>query len=213
MANPENFEGVYNTDKLSKQPPVMDEPSTEGTKRQSLSTQQQSHGRAVGVVEEPDFKLTVKSLIRPPFTPKKSGKPPTQPTFKLPGESFSKRKSELRERKLKEEEDERRRRRQFRAAKIRPSCQDEPTIPVRQNAAVTARLNAVKGILAQTSAPTSQRPKPSPTLKGSPALAPAAALTEKTCINGITKVRGSTKKVSQLYPPQDILRTQLDSHP
>ena len=52
----------------------------------------------------------------------KSSKPPTRPTFELPGEAISRRKREEREAKLRAEEEEERKRREFKARPIRSSA-------------------------------------------------------------------------------------------
>ncbi|KAK3314980.1 hypothetical protein B0H66DRAFT_605903 [Apodospora peruviana] len=68
----------------------------------------------------------------------KSTKPPTRPTFELPGEAISRRKREEREAKLRAQEEEERRRREFKARPIRASIVPSLFVP-RETLASKAR--------------------------------------------------------------------------
>lgn len=67
----------------------------------------------------------------------KSSKPPTRPTFELPGEAISRRKREEREAKLRAQEEEERKRREFKARPIRASL--VPSSTPRETLASLAR--------------------------------------------------------------------------
>ncbi|KAK4251658.1 hypothetical protein C7999DRAFT_10612 [Corynascus novoguineensis] len=67
----------------------------------------------------------------------KSSKPPTRPTFELPGEAISRKKREEREAKLRAQEEEERKRREFKARPIRASL--VPSTVPRENLASLAR--------------------------------------------------------------------------
>jgi len=69
----------------------------------------------------------------------KSTKPPTRPTFELPGEAISRRKREEREVRIKADQEEERKRREFKARPIRTSF--APSTLPRETIASRARLN------------------------------------------------------------------------
>ncbi|KAL2131136.1 hypothetical protein VTI74DRAFT_5521 [Chaetomium olivicolor] len=71
----------------------------------------------------------------------KSSKPPTRPTFELPGEAISRKKREEREAKLRAQEEEERKRREFKARPIRASLVVPYTVP-RDTLASLARQKA-----------------------------------------------------------------------
>ncbi|KAI5285844.1 hypothetical protein KEM55_000489, partial [Ascosphaera atra] len=104
----------------------------------------------------PELELTVKSLMKPVFTPQKSTKPPTRPKFELPGEKFSRRNQAMLEEKLRQEQEELKRRRAFKAAK--PRFSSSPSIAVKENAASRARTSSRDGESRQAPSP---RPRPS----------------------------------------------------
>ena len=79
------------------------------------------------------------SVHKPGFVPAKSTKPPTRPTFELPGEAISRRKRAEREERLRREEEELRRRRSFKASGIRYSM--GPSTQPRETATSRARTN------------------------------------------------------------------------
>ena len=79
------------------------------------------------------------SVHKPGFVPVKSTKPPTRPSFELPGEAISRRKREQREERLRKEEEELRRRRSFKASGIRYSM--GPSSQPRETATSRARTN------------------------------------------------------------------------
>jgi hypothetical protein len=70
----------------------------------------------------------------------KSSKPPTRPTFELPGEAISRKKREAREARLRAEEEEERKRREFKARPIRGSL--APNSLPRETLASLARLKS-----------------------------------------------------------------------
>ncbi|KAI5303521.1 hypothetical protein KEM56_007467, partial [Ascosphaera pollenicola] len=192
-------------------------PNTDETPKRPLSLQgdhgEEGTGKEPSTLfggheEEVDFKLTVKALIKPPFTPKKSDKPPTCPIFKLPGETFSKRKLAIKERKLKEEEEELRRRREFKAARIKANCKDKPTIPVRQNVASTARISAAKGIVQQTPALTPPNPRLLAASKGAPAPSPGMLIAEQPFFKNTHTTETTTKRAMQLSPRRSSPKPQ-----
>jgi hypothetical protein len=126
----------------------------------------------------------------------KSTKPPTKPTFVLPGEAVSQRKREAHEARLKAQEEEERKRREFKAKPVRNSMMPDfvprdtvaslarrskiglehvdvgdPTVSKRGSIIVGAhRPSLSQVILANTSAPRMKAPapvrKPSPTVHG-----------------------------------------------
>ncbi|KAK1761335.1 hypothetical protein QBC47DRAFT_419723 [Echria macrotheca] len=73
----------------------------------------------------------------------KSTKPPTRPTFELPGEAISRRKREEREAKLRAQEEEERKRREFKARPIRGSI--VPSSYPRETVASRARQGKLAG--------------------------------------------------------------------
>ena len=75
----------------------------------------------------------------------KSSKPPTRPTFELPGEAISRRKREEHEAKLRAQEEEERKRREFKARPIRGSVVAPGSAP-RENLASLARQKSRHGI-------------------------------------------------------------------
>ncbi|EAS31731.2 uncharacterized protein CIMG_07210 [Coccidioides immitis RS] len=95
-------------------------------------------------------RLSIASLStsKPGFTPVKSTKPLTKPTFELPGEAISRRMKAQREQRLKKEEEELQRRRAFKASKIRysivPSTEVRETITSRSRANLSAAENSHK---------------------------------------------------------------------
>jgi hypothetical protein len=74
-----------------------------------------------------------------PATKVKSAKPPTKPTFELPGEALSRKKREAHETRLKAQEEEEKKRREFKAKPPRNSFQ--PSFVPRETAASLARKN------------------------------------------------------------------------
>jgi hypothetical protein len=83
--------------------------------------------------------MTVKATAA--ATKVKSAKPPTKPTFELPGEALSRKKREAHEARLKAQEEEERKRREFKAKPLRNSIQ--PDFVPRETAASLARKNQV----------------------------------------------------------------------
>ncbi|EEH05991.1 hypothetical protein HCBG_05307 [Histoplasma capsulatum G186AR] len=79
----------------------------------------------------------IASISKPGFTPSKSTKPPTRPTFELPGEAISRRQKAQREERLKQEEQELQRRREFKART--PRNYSSPSFPVKETIASRSR--------------------------------------------------------------------------
>ncbi|PGH03835.1 hypothetical protein GX51_03823 [Blastomyces parvus] len=79
----------------------------------------------------------INSISKPGFTPSKSTKPPTRPTFELPGEAISRRQRAQREERLKREEEELQRRREFKARTLRNYS--TPSMPVKETVASRSR--------------------------------------------------------------------------
>ncbi|KAK3344021.1 hypothetical protein B0T25DRAFT_522052 [Lasiosphaeria hispida] len=69
----------------------------------------------------PEQAAAVAEAYSPSKPHAKSSKPPTRPTFELPGEAISRRKREEREAKLRAQEEEERKRREFKARPVRHS--------------------------------------------------------------------------------------------
>lgn len=78
---------------------------------------------ATAVTAEPPAakKRPVSATLKAPFQPSKSTKPPTRPTFELPGEAISRKLKEQREERLKHEEEEKQKKREFKARPVRLS--------------------------------------------------------------------------------------------
>jgi hypothetical protein len=100
-----------------------------------------------------------------PATKVKSAKPPTKPTFELPGEAISRKKREAHEARLKVQEEEERKRREFKAKPPRNSVQ--PDFIPRENAASLARKNQVVRPESDNAAPGQQRNSISVSKRGS----------------------------------------------
>lgn len=96
---------------------------------------------------------TVKAPI--PASKVKSAKPPTKPTFELPGEALSRKKREAHEARLKAQEEEEKRRREFKAKPPRTSIQ--PNFIPRETAASLARKSQVTKLESENAAPSQQR--------------------------------------------------------
>ncbi|ODH49658.1 hypothetical protein GX48_04182 [Paracoccidioides brasiliensis] len=80
----------------------------------------------------------ISSLAKPAFTPSKSTKTPTRPTFELPGEAISRRQRAQWEERLKREEEELQRRREFKARTARNFT--TPAFPVKET--IASRIRA-----------------------------------------------------------------------
>ncbi|OAX79457.1 hypothetical protein ACJ72_06221 [Emergomyces africanus] len=92
--------------------------------------------------KQPPNSTIINSISKPGFTPSKSTKPPTRPTFELPGEAISRRQKAQREERLKREAEELQRRREFKART--PRNYSTPSFPVKETVASRSRatLNA-----------------------------------------------------------------------
>ncbi|KXX74271.1 hypothetical protein MMYC01_208248 [Madurella mycetomatis] len=105
----------------------------------------------------PEQAAAVAAAYSPSKPHVKSTKPPTRPTFELPGEAISRRKREEREAKLRAQEEEERRRREFKARPIRASI--VPNSTPRETLASLARRDRATGSGSSESA------TPTPTIK------------------------------------------------
>jgi hypothetical protein len=83
------------------------------------------------------------TVVRSTSGPKivRSSKPPTRPTFELPGEAISRRKREAQEARLKAQEEEERARREFKAKPLRTSV--VPSVVPRDTVASRARQSKI----------------------------------------------------------------------
>lgn len=95
----------------------------------------------------------------------KSAKPPTKPTFELPGEALSRKKREAHEARLKAQEEEERKRREFKAKPPRSSIL--PDFVPRETAASLARKNQIVRPESDNAAPGQQRNSISVNKRGS----------------------------------------------
>ena len=80
-----------------------------------------------------------------PPPPPKSAKPPTKPTFALPGDAITAKLKAAREDRLKREEEEAQKRREFKARPVPGSIKNKPTAAVKQTAASRARQSIIGG--------------------------------------------------------------------
>ncbi|KAJ4524773.1 hypothetical protein HRR83_000401 [Exophiala dermatitidis] len=80
------------------------------------------------------------STNKPAFVPAKSSKPPTKPTFTLPGEAISAKLKAQREERLKREEEAEKERKQFKARPV-PSKVARPSVLPRETKASQARMS------------------------------------------------------------------------
>ncbi|GAB1313328.1 hypothetical protein MFIFM68171_03538 [Madurella fahalii] len=105
----------------------------------------------------PEQAAAVAAAYSPSKPHVKSTKPPTRPTFELPGDAISRRKREEREAKLRAQEEEERKRREFKARPIRASI--VPSSAPRETLASLARRDRAAGSGSSESA------TPTPTVK------------------------------------------------
>ncbi|KAL2257065.1 hypothetical protein VTK26DRAFT_716 [Humicola hyalothermophila] len=94
-------------------------------------------------VMTPEQAAAVAAAYSPSVPHFKSSKPPTRPTFELPGEAISRKKRERREAELRAQEEEERKRREFKARPIRASL--TPSTVPRDTLTSLARLNRQRG--------------------------------------------------------------------
>lgn len=80
------------------------------------------------------------STAKPAFVPAKSSKPPTKPTFTLPGEAISAKLKAQREERLRREEEAEKERKQFKARPV-PTKTSRPSVLPRENRASQARMS------------------------------------------------------------------------
>lgn len=113
-----------------------------GRPKQSRFSKQSSQSFSSSKSDIPPIELTVESLIKPAWKPKKSSKPPTRPAFELPGEAFSRRKKALFEERLRREEEEMQCKRAFKASGVR--YKNSPAMPVKENVSSKTRASIGK---------------------------------------------------------------------
>ena len=130
----------------------------------------------------------VSSVHKAPFLPTKSGKPPTQSTFELPGEAISRKLKEQREQRLKREEAQTNKPRVFKARPVRLSQAPE----VKLTAAARARIGLAKGEPVNGSKLAEGTPKPST----SPRAMPTASTGANKRVSSLTVA----KRVSAIQP-------------
>ena len=124
---------------------------------------EQREARKVQRESSDEGSTTVKAPA--PATKAKSAKPPTKPTFELPGEALSRKKREAHEARLKAQEEEERKRREFKAKPPRHSVQ--PDFVPRETAASLARKNQVIRAESNNAVPGQQRDSISVSKRGS----------------------------------------------
>ncbi len=122
--------------------------------REARKAQRESNEESSTTVKTPAAAVKVKST-----------KPPTRPTFELPGEALSRKKREALEARLKAQEEEERKRREFKAKPLRNSIQ--PDFVPRETAASLARKNQVNRPESDNAAPGQQRNSISVSKRGS----------------------------------------------
>jgi hypothetical protein len=109
------------------------------------------------------------STSRPPFVPTKSSKPPTKPTFQLPGEAISAKLKAHREERLKREEEAEKEKKVFKARPV-PAKVARPSVVPRENKASQARMSIyANGLNKENVAPkpaSVSQPKPRPSSLG-----------------------------------------------
>lgn len=84
----------------------------------------------------------ISSVLSPPPPPAKSTKPPTRPTFQLPGEAISRKLKEQREERIKQQQEEEAKKREFKAKPVRKSI---APVVVRGTTASRARQSLALG--------------------------------------------------------------------
>ena len=115
----------------SKQPPPMASKSIIAADRDAPASQSRPG---------PAKKRAVSSVHKAPFQPAKSKKPPTRPSFELPGEAISRKLKEQKEERLKREEEVKTQKREFKARPVRLS--QAPV--VRPTTASKSRMSLVR---------------------------------------------------------------------
>ncbi|KAK4455513.1 hypothetical protein QBC34DRAFT_420293 [Podospora aff. communis PSN243] len=126
---------------------------------------------------QPEQAAAVAAAYSPSKPHAKSTKPPTRPTFELPGEAISRRKREEREARLRAQEEEERKRREFKARPIRTSI--APNSIPRETIASRARqgkLSEAEGTTTVTSTPNTMARKRQSMAAGTSAANPRASI-------------------------------------
>ncbi|KIX04118.1 uncharacterized protein Z518_07671 [Rhinocladiella mackenziei CBS 650.93] len=105
------------------------------------------------------------STSKPGFVPAKSAKPPTKPTFSLPGEAISAKVKAQREERLRREEEAEKERKTFKARPI-PTRTSRPSVVPRENKTSQARMSVYTGggskeNVTPKPGPSQPRPRPS----------------------------------------------------
>jgi hypothetical protein len=119
------------------------------------------------------------STSKPGFVPAKSAKPPTMPTFSLPGESISAKLKAQREERLKREEEAEKERKTFKARPV-PTKTSRPSVLPRENRASQARMSIyANGINKENVAPRQSSAASRPSASAKPSGRRTTAVIEK----------------------------------
>ncbi|OJD19239.1 hypothetical protein AJ78_00769 [Emergomyces pasteurianus Ep9510] len=153
----------------------------------------------------------INSISKPGFTPSKSTKPPTRPTFELPGEAISKRQKAQREERLKREAEELQRRREFKARA--PRNYSTPSFPVKETVSSRSRatLNVEEAQNVNNLRENSKSPPSLHTTRSSSLMSTRAASlrTAVTGNNAYSRTQPETKAAgkSKTIPPSTPARS------
>ncbi|KAG9768116.1 hypothetical protein ABEF93_001709 [Exophiala dermatitidis] len=155
------------------------------------------------------------STNKPAFVPAKSSKPPTKPTFTLPGEAISAKLKAQREERLKREEEAEKERKQFKARPV-PSKVARPSVLPRETKASQARMSIyangvdkenvapqqrVSSSSSSSSSSTGTKPRPSSTAaKVRVSSVEHPAKVANSSVRRTTAVGGSTVVVEKTRP-------------
>ena len=150
----------------AKKPPGTISSSSKTSSVKPPKTAEKAPSFAVTPAPAPSHKR-VSSLHKAPFQPVKSTKPPTRPSFELPGEAISRKLKEAREECLKLEEEEKVKKRDFKARPVRLSQAPAPV--VRTTLASKARMNMAKDDSAERNTSNDHAPKIRPLARTSSA--------------------------------------------
>ncbi|ETI19514.1 hypothetical protein G647_09348 [Cladophialophora carrionii CBS 160.54] len=144
------------------------------------------------------------STSKPPFVPAKSSKPPTKPTFQLPGEAISAKLKAHREERLKREEEAEKEKKVFKARPV-PAKVARPSVVPRENKASQARMSIyANGINKENVAPkpaTVSQPKPRPvSLDAKPKAADSTATKANSSVRRTTTTTTTTPSAAAQKP-------------
>lgn len=128
------------------------------------------------------------STNKPAFIPAKSAKPPTKPTFSLPGEAISAKLKAQREERLRREEEAEKERKIFKARPV-PVKVSRPSVVPRENRASQARLSIYAGGTNKENVAPTNKPAPKPR---------PMSLSAKPDTN---KANSSVRRTTSVMPP------------